>query len=421
MPDDDEQTATERLRSHSARIVAQVHRVVTNALQADAAHLRHIETDSDPRHEAFWFVGGIAPPTKTRSIRKGCSWQKDIADQPVDRQFQYVGRPLLTVRHAHPLRPLQDSNSSSEVSAANQPPPPPPPTSHVPSFTHDPRTLGFAHEHRHGVTVPGFWPGAEHEFGTLAYLSSAHLAGRNPAYGEADNRSAVHAQAILGSFGWLLGQACYQGFSNFSDPTYALSTQTIITDGQQWSFYAYQLNTTQTHQDALVAASEGEQAPRVNRCWTTGEQRLYERVEPDGTIVGWNDEVLRNLVLFYLNEPAARGHEMRPYLSREQQRAAQIEDAERRQWVESRFKHAVSNRPRHRLVPEVYQWEKIYKIDNETLPLAPKRRFFELRVNPFERRMDEHSPPYVPKVLRPSGPKCRAERWEKTFYPSRKN
>lgn len=396
----DADTAAERSRAHSSRIVAQINRTITNALVADVPHLGDTEADIDPRHEAFWFVGGISPPAVTRKMRSGSLWQKDIADEPVNRQFQYRGRPLLTLRHAQPLRPVQE-NAAFAADDVQQ----------VPRFKYDPRTVGYAHEYRHGTTVPGFWPGAQHEFGTLAYLSRSHLAARNPAYGAADDQSALHAQAILASFGWLLGQACYQGFSIFTDPTYALTTQTVITDGQHWSFYAYQLNTTQTHQDAI------ETNPRVNQCWGTDEMRLYDRVEADGTLVGWNDDVLRTLVQFYLNEPAKRAQPMRPFLGADEQRAAQIVDVKRREFIESRYKHLVSDRPRHRLVPEIYQWEKIYKIDNKTLPLVAKRRFFELGENPFQRRLDDHTPVYVPKAVRPGGPKSKVDRWEPTFYP----
>lgn len=256
----------------------------------------------------------------------------------------------------------------------------------------------------------GYWPGSHHEFGSIAYLSRSHFALRNPAYGKEDDQEAIHAQAILGSFGWLLGQASYQGFTPFNDLTYPLTTQTIVTDGQNWSFYVYQMNTTQIHQDSI------DSNPKANLCWATPELKLYESVNPDGTVVGFNEEVLRHLIQFYLNPPTKRSHEMKPYLGAFEQKAADIVDIKRREFIEERFKHLFSDRKRHRLVPEVYNWEKIYKIDNKTLPLSPKRRFFELNVNPFQRTLDDHTPKYIPKALRPGGPKSR-DRWEKTYYP----
>lgn len=256
----------------------------------------------------------------------------------------------------------------------------------------------------------GYWPGTQHEFGCISYLSRSHFALRNPAYGKDDDQEALHAQAILGSYGWLLGQASFQGFTSFNDLTYPLTTQTIVTDGQLWSFYVYQLNTTQVHQDAI------DSNPKANLCWATPELKLYDHVATDGTVVGFNDDVLRHLIQFYLNQPTQRSHEMKPFLGTFERRAADIVDEKRREFVHKRFKHLVSDRSRHRLLPEVYNWEKIYKIDNKTLPLSPKRRFFELNVNPFQRRLDEHTPKYIPKALRPGGPKSR-DMWEKTYYP----
>lgn len=189
-----------------------------------------------------------------------------------------------------------------------------------------------------------------------------------------------------------------------------MTTQTIVTDGQYWSFYVYQLNTTEIHQYAI------DSNPKANLCWATPEFKLYESINPDGTVVGFNEDVLRHLIQFYLNPPTKRSHEMKPYLGTFEKRAADIVDTKRREFIENRFKHLFSEQKRHRLVPEVYNWEKIYKIDNKTLPLAPKRRPFELNVNPFQRRLDEHTPKYIPKVLRPGGPKSR-DKWEKMYYP----
>lgn len=257
----------------------------------------------------------------------------------------------------------------------------------------------------------GFWPGSPQEFGVLSYLSRSFLTKRSVAYGPEDTQDALHALAVLSSFSWLYGQASYQGFSTFTDPTYPLTTQTIITDGQFWSLYAYQLNTTQIHQDAI------ESNPRANRCWSTGELKLYEEIDEKGNVVGFNDDVLRQIISFYINRPASRaGTEMKPYLSPNERIVAEIDNPERRDFLEKRYKHMMTNRPRHRLVPEIYHWEKIYKIDNVTKPLDPKRRFYELGINPFNRRLDEHAPVYIPKVLRPGGPKSK-DKWEKTYYP----
>lgn len=350
-------------------------------------------------------VGGIEPPERIVKIRKG-TWHKNFANDPVDRQFQYVGTPFLTLRHKLPLQQFEDFQQSP-----NQ-------LSNVPKFQYDPRTIGYSHDYRHGATIPGFWPGSPNEFGLVSYHSRNYMSKRNPSYGTADNQEALHAQGILCSFAWLYGQAAYQGFTTLNDITYPLTTQTILTDGQLWSFYAYQLNTTFLNCDSLLDPLTA----RVNKCWATNELKLFDEIDADGRLVGFNDTVLRHLIAFYMNEPSKRiGTNMRPYLSRQTPVAAKIPSKYagrvRREFLENHYKHLMANRERHLLVPEMYNWEKIYKVDNDTKPLDPKRRFFELGQNPFNRRLDEHTSVYIPKYNRKNGPKSRIK-FEKMFYPN---
>jgi small subunit ribosomal protein S30 len=257
-----------------------------------------------------------------------------------------------------------------------------------------------------GTTIPGFWPGNAREFGLLSYVNRDSTLSEHP-----DKQDVLHAQGVLSSYAWLFGQACYQGFSTFNDPTYPLATQTVITDGKFWSFYAYQLNTTLVHSDNC------DKNPRYNQCWGTKEMQLFETIDEKGNIQGLNEEVLTNLVKFYMNQPKPVDQtKLKPLLGQTEKKIADIEDEKRRVFLESSYKHLVSNRPRHRLAPEVYSWEKIYKIDHDTKPLAPKRRFFELGINPFKRSLDEHQPVYIPGALRPRGKKDR-KKWEPTYYP----
>lgn len=133
----------------------------------------------------------------------------------------------------------------------------------------------------------------------------------------------------------------FTGFSTFTDLTYPLLTQTVITNGQSWSFYAYQLNTT------LVHSEYADENPRRNLCWTTGPLKLFEKIE-DGKLLGFNDDVLKELIKFYGNKPQKRNDvNMKPYLGESEQRVADINDPEKRAWLEKHYKHMVSNRPRH--------------------------------------------------------------------------
>lgn len=318
---------------------------------------------------------------------------------PCDRFI--AAKPLLTIRNRQPLEPLPEITDEDITDAKK-----------VPKFTYDPKALDIPNGMEHARTIPGFWPGSQHQFGQLSYHDRSHFFSRDPEFAGEDVQETLHSQAIIASYAWLYGQACYQGFSTYNDVTYPLVTQTIITNGQLWSFYLYQLNTTAMH---IYAVDEN---PKVNQCWATQELKLYDEIDENGTVIGLNDEVIRHLIRFYTNAPKKRDHEMKPYLGEHEQTVADIEELKRREFLEGRFKYIMSNRPRHRLMPEIYNWERIYKIDNETMPIEPRRRFFEMPgvKQPYDRRLDEHRPKYIPKSMRPGGPKSR-DRYEPSYWP----
>jgi small subunit ribosomal protein S30 len=131
------------------------------------------------------------------------------------------------------------------------------------------------------------------------------------------------------------------GFSTFQDITYPLVNQMILTNGQQWNFCVYQLNTTIMHQDCLQVN------PRRNMCWITESMKLFDSIK-NGQIQGFNENVLKYLIKFYVNAPQAKeGVDMKPYLNKEKL-IANIEDDERRIWLEKQYKHLLSNRSRHK-------------------------------------------------------------------------
>jgi len=87
-----------------------------------------------------------------------------------------------------------------------------------------------------------------------------------------------------------------QGFWTEEDVSRPFVSQAVITDGQFFSFFCYQLNTL-----ALSPKADGNNA-RKNLCWGTESMRLYESVT-DGDIVGLNDAVLRLMLQLLLNKP----------------------------------------------------------------------------------------------------------------------
>lgn len=227
---------------------------------------------------------------------------------------------------------------------------------------------------------------------------------------DVENKEALHRQGILSSFAWLNAQANFLGFTTFNDITYPLITQTCVTNGQLWSFYTYQLNTM------LIHSKHVKENPKKNICWATQEMKLFEDIQ-DNKVLGLNKDVLKTLLKYYLNKPKQRlGVNMRPYLGSHEKYIADYADDEKRRWLEREYKFLVSNRPRFKLDYEVYNWEKIYKIDHKTRPMDKRRRPFELFIKPSDRRLDDRQAFYIPKAQRPDVPK-KVGRYAKEYFP----
>ncbi|XP_049650320.1 39S ribosomal protein S30, mitochondrial [Accipiter gentilis] len=104
------------------------------------------------------------------------------------------------------------------------------------------------------------------------------------------------ANGIASLFAWTAAQAMYQGFWNEADVTRPFVSQAVVTDGKYFAFFCYQLNTLALTVETI------QNNPRKNICWGTDSKPLYDVVE-NGSVKGFNDEVLLQLVNFLLNRP----------------------------------------------------------------------------------------------------------------------
>ena len=103
-----------------------------------------------------------------------------------------------------------------------------------------------------------------------------------------------------------------------------------------------------------------------------------------------------------------------PYLDQDCKLVSQIPEEERRRWLHQRHQHFSSHRPRHKLAPEIYDWERIFKIENQMRPRDARKRFFETFQDPInDRILAEHRAVYIKKTLRVS----RKVKYENSFYP----
>lgn len=88
---DKSNNAVAKDRQNSLRICTDINRILMNVLSTSTPHLNEAEYDIEPRHEAFWFVGGIEAPLTLQRIRKGHDFHKQYEKEPIDRPFQYAG------------------------------------------------------------------------------------------------------------------------------------------------------------------------------------------------------------------------------------------------------------------------------------------------------------------------------------------
>lgn len=135
----------ERERLLSQVIVEQINRVLVNGLCSEYQHLQEVEVDCNPRHEAFWSVGGIDAPKNVVRAKEGNKWQKDLAKEPVDRRMQYKSFPMLTIRHHLQLPLWKSENDFNNMENTKQ----------LPRIKYDPRTFGFITGNQHGTNITG--------------------------------------------------------------------------------------------------------------------------------------------------------------------------------------------------------------------------------------------------------------------------
>lgn len=168
----------------------------------------------------------------------------------------------------------------------------------MPRFPTNPFKLGFEYKWLFVQQLPGFLPELEsnslknshYDFSLVTYLNRSLVDIRNERTDATfnDEDDVISGMAIMHNFAYLNSLAAVHGFTPYDELTYPFVNQSVITDGQHWSFHVYQLNTHSFHNDV-------NQSLNCNLCWSTKERKLYEKYE-DGQFVGVNKEVVRNLI-----------------------------------------------------------------------------------------------------------------------------
>lgn len=290
-------------------------------------HLLESTIHNKPRLRSFWWHGDFKSPPKCNNL---C--------------FQFTEQPALILRMKTPLSPIIDMDDPFCS------------THEVQNFNYHPRVLGIPFKAKSFLTsVPGFWPSDPFEYPLLLVYTRDKLLKLESKIEKYDLKKIEDSVSVMASFGWLNAIAQYQGFTPFHDLTYPITAQTILTNGQDWNFIVYQLNTISFHSDV-------DMKDRQNICWSSGKLRLFDTVE-DGQVKGINDEVLKMLLRFLLHVPKFPEYELKPYLGEDTRSEEDILIL--RTFLRNRY----SNRPHcNAYRDEIPMWQRIYKFHKEAPP-----------------------------------------------------
>lgn len=141
------------------------------------------------------------------------------------------------------------------------------------------------------TSVPGYWQDDDQsEFPFLSFYSRYALKLRELDRGEhfPDTEDSVDGMGLMSSFAWLNAFANHHGFTPYQELEYPFTCQSVVTDGQYWTFIVYQLNGHSFHSDL-------NPNPVKNICWSSGEMKLFDECK-DGQLTNVNDEVISTLI-----------------------------------------------------------------------------------------------------------------------------
>nr|XP_054754954.1 39S ribosomal protein S30, mitochondrial-like [Lytechinus pictus] len=229
-------------------------------LASSNQHLMEADVDFDVEMQSFWQRGS-------------------------HRFYQFLGKPLLTVRTKQPLREFIEKDAD-----VCQGP--------IPDWPYHPNAISIFKQCGNAVCFPGFKHGGGHlNAHTQLYLTDDR---RSKIESNHILQDVLEGQGISTSFAWLNALALYQQHCCYNDIPHPMTCQTIVTDGKYFSFYCYQLNTLRL--DDLT----GEDNDLCNVCWQVRDVPLFSAIE-EGQMVDFNEDVLKMMVAFLANSTFSSG------------------------------------------------------------------------------------------------------------------
>lgn len=258
--------------------------------------------DLSPAIRSWWYHSGLKPYNDTSKFVKN---RMDEAGN-VNQMIQLHGSSAVNIRSENFIEPVI-SQTDTLVTDTNL----------VEIHNHQLAHYGAIYTFKRPVSLAGFWFENEPKFDIphTCFLSGDCLKLRNLKTHKTvkpldDVENCFNSQAILSAFGWLNSLSNYHGFTPFNELEYPFTCQLITTDGQNWMFNVYQLNSHSFHRDF-------GRIKKNNICWSSGNLQLYKGYK-DGEFVEVNDDILKLLIRFVsqkTNESYTSSLNLRPYLS----------------------------------------------------------------------------------------------------------
>ncbi|KAB7502663.1 28S ribosomal protein S30, mitochondrial [Armadillidium nasatum] len=205
----------------------------------------------------------------------------------------------------------------------------------------------------------------------------------------------LQQQAINDAFAQALSYSFYQGFTPGDELTYPFVQQGVSSDGRNFQFSLYQLNTFYLHD------RHSTDNPRLNYLWLSEDMPLYETVEEDD-VKGLNKDVLKLLCTMYLKKGIERQNPS-PYLAHYKYLMHHNAPDEYKEEFQNILRNNIlSERKFRRVEKDPLPWEFIYKMKYKTRLIDPKLKYFEKTTvtDPHKRRLDDYEPNYIPKIRR---------------------
>lgn len=305
--------------------------------------LNKCQIDFNPSISSWWYHSKLEPAEEEESY-------KNVIDKDgnINQIIQTHCSTALNFRSNNLLQPFQDI--SEEVGSKY--------------ITDNRLPLKFYGAefdiYKFPVMLPGYWNTElpEYDCPHLSVLTTDCLQARKSQLNVKeldDDENCLNAQALLTGFSWLNGLSAYHGFMPFEEITYPFTTQMITTNGQDWLFNVFQMNSHSYHNDVLLDISKA----KINLFWTSGKMKLFDNYQ-DGSFSNVNEDVLKLLYKFSTNTSKLHVKEMRPFLGEDNR-----EKWDRYEDMKELKRYYKNMSDTHKLKwNKVHLWEKIFFRDD---------------------------------------------------------